>query len=256
MPCSKALIEDPKDVLGLFDKHVLKQLVKAEPSEVEKWVFEVGRFSDTWAERRLRGRRLYAALFHSLIKPVGPDDPFTTGGSSLMTIDMLLTFCGPKSNATTWSGCIDSGYESGCLSPSTVANFTYGECGPSSWYGPYLFTISSAPAYYNDPSVVTAFAKPCPVASSSPDISGKPKMNETVKLRCVNGQDASNKIFFNRYLAVDSSTNTYSFAGSSLGASSNGTDAYHWIYALPGTSATKGSLDVYYFFLTTGFYYG
>jgi hypothetical protein len=260
MSCGKAILETPSDVVSQIHRHVLKKLARLSPSFVENHVVEIGKFSDTWAPKRLRGRRLYAAVFHAISKPVSPDDPFTTGGASMMTIDMVYTFCGPKpasgQSPATWSGCVDSAYEGGsCLPSTTVASINYSECGYSTYYAPYMFTLSTSPSSYQDVNVVTAFAKPCPVASSAPAISGKPQMSDTVKLRCVNGQDTTNKAYYNRYVAVDSSTNTYSFAGLSIGASSNGTDAYHLMYSVPGSSVTKGSTDVYYYFFTAGFYY-
>jgi hypothetical protein len=236
---------------------VLKKLARLSPSFVENHVVEIGKFSDTWAPKKLRGRRLYAAVFHSLIKPVGPDDPFTTEGAAMMTGQIVYTVCGIQNASTTWSGCLDSAYEGGsCYPTSTAANINFGQCYYITAYAPYMFTLSAAPSTFSDANVVTAFAKPCPVASSAPAISGKPQMSDTVKLRCVVGQDATNKAFYDRYVAVDSSTNTYSFAGLSIGGVyKDGTAVYHDMYSVPGSSVTKGSTDVYYYFFTAGFYY-
>jgi len=257
MSCGKAVLETPNDVVSQIHRPVLKKLAVKSPSWVENHVVEVGRFSDTWAPRKLRGRRLYAAVFHSLSKPVGPDDPFTTLGAIKMTLHLLYSICGPQSTSTTWSGCIDSAYESNCNPTSTVATITFGQCEYyTGYYAPYMFTLSASPSSATDSTVITAFAKPCPVASSAPAISNKPQMSDTVKLRCVRGQDSTNKAYYNRYVAVDSSTNTYSFAGLSIGSSDN-TGAYisHDMYSVPGSSVTKGSTDVYYYFFTAGFYY-
>ena len=261
MSCGKAILETPNDVIGQIHRSVLKKLAVKSPSWVENHVVEVGKFSDTWAPKRLRGRRLYAAVFHSLIKPVGPDDPFTTLGASTMTLQLVLTICGPKPSSgtpATWSGCTDSAYEEGTCDPSaSVATMDFSECKYyENYYAPYMFTISASPSDATDLNVVTAFAKPCPVASSAPAISGKSQMSDTVKLRCVRGKDTTNKAYYNRYVAVDSSTNTYSFAGLSIGgAHKDGTTVYHDMYSVPGSSVTKGSTDVYYYFFTAGFYY-
>jgi len=255
MSCGKAILETHRDVVEQIHRHVLKKLARLSPSFVENHVVEIGKFSDTWAPKRLRGRRLYAAVFHSLIKPTGPDDPFTSTGSIKMTEAFVKTLCGPQSTSTTWSDCLDSAYEGyPCMSRSDAANINFGGCAHVE-YAPYMFTLSSAPSGPSDFNAVTAFAKPCPVAANAPTLSGKPQMSDTVKLRCVTGQDTTNKAFYNRYVAVDSSTNTYSFAGLSLGASSASNYAYHDVYSVPGSSVTKGSTDVYYYFFTAGFYY-
>jgi len=261
MSCGKAVLETPNDVVSQIHRPVLKKLAVKSPSWVESHVVEVGRFSDTWAPKRLRGRRLYAAVFHAISKPVSPDDPFTTLGASKMTLHIVYAICGPQNASTTWSGCIDSAYEGGsCLPSSTAATIDFGQCEyTTDYYAPYMFTISASPSSGTDSTVVTAFAKPCPVASSALAISGKPQMSDTVKLRCVRGQDTTNKAYYNRYVAVDSSTNTYSFAGLSIGALSKDASGniyvYHDMYSVPGSSVTKGSTDVYYYFFTAGFYY-
>jgi hypothetical protein len=253
MTCGKAILETPNDVVEQIHRPVLKKLAVKSPSWVENHVVEVGRFSDTWAPKRLRGRRLYAAVFHAISKPVSPDDPFTSKGADYMTREIVKTICGTKSTATTWSGCLDSAYESACPSASNV---NYGECFSSYDYGPYLFTINATPSNDAPLNSITAFAKPCPVASSAPSITGKPQMSDTVKLRCYDGLDATNKAYYNRYVAVDSSTNTYSFTGLSVGTSSDGdVNTTHWMYSIPGSSVSKGASDVYYYFFTAGFYY-
>jgi hypothetical protein len=261
MSCGKAILETPSDVVSQIHRHVLKKLARLSPSFVENHVVEIGKFSDTWAPKKLRGRRLYAAVFHALSKPVSPDDPFTASGSLKLTIHIVYAICGPQSGASnpiTWSGCIDSAYEGGsCLPSAVAANINFNQCEYiGDYYAPYMYTLSAAPSSYTDFNVVTAFAKPCPVASSAPAISGKPRMSDTVKLRCVQGNDTTNKAFYNRYVAVDSSTNTYSFAGLSIGgAYKDGGTVYHDMYSVPGSSVSKGSTDVYYYFFTAGFYY-
>ncbi len=257
MSCGKAVLETPNDVVEQIHRPVLKKLAVKSPSWVESHVVEVGRFSDVWAPKRLRGRRLYAAVFHALSKPVSPDDPFATLGSLYATRAIWYELCGPQSTSTTWSGCVDSAYEGGtCLDSATVAGTNYGKCiiTATTTYAPYLFTLAASPASATDLTAVSAFAKPCPVASSAPAVSTYPQMSDTVKMRCVSGNDSTNKAYYNRYVAVDSSTNTYSFAGLSIGAST-GSTVQHFMYSVPGSSVSKGSTDVYYYFFTAGFYY-
>jgi hypothetical protein len=256
MSCGKALLETPKDAVEQLRPDLLKKLSRLSPSPVEDNVIEVGTFSDTWAPEGLRGRRLYVALFHSISKPVGPDDPFTFEGSSALTKEAAKTACGPRSPSVNWSGCVDPSYEygNGCIPPDQL---NYSECFSDTYYAPYLFTLNATPDNRSPLSSITAFAKPCPVASSAPDISGKPRMSDTVKIRCYNGTDTNNKINYNRYVAVDSSTNAYQFSGMSLGVSAKGDDptTRHWVYAMSSSTASKSSIDVYYFFFTVGFYY-
>jgi hypothetical protein len=142
------------------------------------------------------------------------------------------------------------------MSSTDVAGTNYGKCiiTATTTYAPYLFTLAASPASATDISAVSAFAKPCPVASSAPAVSTYPQMSDTVKMRCVSGNDSTNKAYYNRYVAVDSSTNTYSFAGLSIGAST-GSAVQHFMYSVPGSSVSKGSTDVYYYFFTAGFYY-
>ncbi|MEM0239787.1 MAG: hypothetical protein QXT00_09200, partial [Ignisphaera sp.] len=84
MACSKAIIEEPKDVyLELSDK--AKLFRKFEPSPVERRVFELGRFSD-WTPKHLRGKRAYAVFAESVMKPFGKyDDPLYQSGASALT---------------------------------------------------------------------------------------------------------------------------------------------------------------------------
>jgi len=253
MACSKAIIEEPKDVyLEFSDK--AKLFRKFEPSPVERRVFELGRFSD-WAPKKLRGRRAYAVFAESIMKPFGKyDDPLFREGARAAIITFFKTWCGPKGNAS-WANCVDSGYESGCASEFGPGNKeTYDQCVLES-YGPALFAHSSRPTSIGDLNSIAAYAKPCPVASSTPDLKDKTKMSDTVKIRCVAGLDTTNSAYYNRYIAVDSSGNTYSFRYFSLGDIVTHVVAVYWTLYDTGATTTKGSTDVYYYIYTIGFYF-
>lgn len=257
MACSKAIIEEPKDVyLELSDK--AKLFRKFEPSPVERRVFELGRFSD-WAPKKFRGRRAYAVFAESIMKPFGKyDDPLYQSGASALTYALFYTWCGPRGTTTWGSACVDSGYESGCLASSTVASLDFSTCyAGGSNYAPALFAHSSQPANNQDAAPISAYAKPCPVAPSTPDLPNKTRMSDTVKVRCVLGNDTTNKAFYNRYIALDSSSSSYPFRYFSLGMISPGTtpSPAYWTLYDTGASTTKGSTDVYYYIYTIGIYY-
>lgn len=256
MACSKAIIDEPKDVyLEFSDK--AKLFRKFEPSPVERRVFELGRFSD-WAPKHLRGKRAYAVFAESIMKPFGKyDDPLFREGARAAIVTLFMTWCGPIGNAS-WANCVDPGYESGCANefgPGSNKE-TYAHCvmgGPS--YAPALFAHSSRPTNIGDLNSISAYAKPCPVASSTPDLKDKIKMSDTVKIRCVAGLDTTNSAYYNRYIAVDSSGSSYSFRYFSLGAIGSPVIVIHWTLYDTGATTTKGATDVYYYIYTIGFYF-
>lgn len=256
MACSKAIIDEPKDVyLEFSDK--AKLFRKFEPSPVERRVFELGRFSD-WAPKHLRGKRAYAVFAESIMKPFGKyDDPLFREGARMAIVTLFKTWCGPTGNAS-WENCVDSGYESACaeeFGPGRNKE-TYANCvmAPGS-YAPALFAHSSKPTSIADLDSIAAYAKPCPVASSTPDLKDKTKMSDTVKIRCVAGLDTTNNAYYNRYIAVDSSGNSYQFRYFSLGHIASPVIVVYWTLYDTGATTTKGSTDVYYYIYTIGFYF-
>jgi len=233
----------------LVKEDYVKKLVKYEPSPIVTdsegigGVWEVGKFSDS-APKHLRRRRLYTAIFHATLQP-SPSDPPTSLGAGVIEWYQFLGMCAPKGNAS-WSGCTDSLESCGWYNlVSSYANYSICFFDQTDRFGPYLLIFSSAPTSNNGLTPVSAYAKPCPVESSAPDFSGKSKIPVPLKLRAWGCTDTTNKLVYNRYVTIDSSTNTYTIAGGGLGYSVPGPNVFYWmVYMLP-SSTTKGSGDVF-----------
>ena len=234
----------------LVKEDYVKKLVKYEPSPIVTdsegigGVWEVGKFSDS-APKHLRRRRLYTAIFHATLQP-SPSDPLTSLGALTVAWFQLLGMCGPKDSTPSWSGCTDSLEQCGWANlVSTRANYSTCFIETSGTYAPYLLILLAQPASNTDLTAVSAYAKPCPVESSAPDLSGKSKIPVPLKLRAWGCTDATNKLVYNRYVTIDSSTNTYTIAGGGLGYTSSSQSIIYWmVYMLP-SSTTKGSGDVF-----------
>jgi len=235
---------------SLVKEDYVKKLVKYEPSPILTdsegigGVWEVGKFSDS-APKHLRRRRLYTAIFHATLQP-SPSDPLTFHGADIIAWFQLLGMCAPMGNAS-WKNCTDSLEQ--CGNYQYIESYAnYSKCMEgtevSSAYGPYLLIFSSTPSSNVGTTPVSAYAKPCPVESSAPDISGKPKIPVPLKLRAWGCTDSTNKLVYNRYVTIDSSTNTYTIAGGGLGYHDGNTVVYWMVYMLP-SSTTKGSGDVF-----------
>ena len=228
------------DIPGWLKPHV--RLSKPSPiildSEGIGGIFDYGRLSDM-APKELRGRRLYTALMHVLLKP-SESDPPTRSGAYALKYAALTTFAGPRSSTTNWGDCTDAYETCSVWSGGTI---TY-ECGFSASYAPYFFVLSSAPASSTDLNAVTAFAKPCPVSASAPDISGKSRMGD-LKLRAAGCDDATNRLIYSRYVALDTTTASYTIAGGALARANSSTSADMLMYYMLPSSTSKGSGDIF-----------
>jgi len=236
------MCRDHLDVPGWLKPHV--RLTKPSPiildSEGIGGVFDHGKFSDT-APKELRGRRLYTALMHVLLK-YSESDPPSRSGAYALKYAALTTFAGPESSEVNWSDCTDA-YET--CSVWLARTVTY-KCGYSASYAPYFFVLSSTPSSSTDLNAVAAYAKPCPVASSAPDISGKSRMGD-LKLRAAGCDDSTNKLIYSRYVALDTSTSSYTIAGGAIARASSSTSIDMLMYYMLPSSTSKGSGDVFQF---------
>ena len=234
------MCRDNLDVPGWLKPHV--RLSKPSPiildSEGIGGVFDHGKFSDT-APKELRGRRLYTALMHVLLK-YSESDPPSRSGAYALKYAALTTFAGPESSEVNWNDCTDA-YET--CSVWSGGSVTY-ECGFSGSYAPYFFVLSSTPSSSTDLNAVAAYAKPCPVASSAYDLSGKSRMGD-LKLRAWACDDSTNRLVYSRYVALDTSTSSYTIAGGALANVTSATGGSMFMFYMLPSSTSKGSGDVF-----------
>ena len=246
--------------IDLIPRYHAKRLIKLEPSPIVLdaegigGIIEAGKFSDVWAPREYRNRKLYIALFHATLKP-SPSDPPTVGGAFIIAwYGISLSICSPLDQNVDWSNCQDSQYEA--CSAGTPAYLNYTKCHMAQpHYGPYMYILNASPSSTDDETVISAHAKPCPVASAAPQVAGKPLMSSHVLLRALGCQDTANKLFYTRFSAEDRTTQTYTIAGGAMGSGTSTKPNYLLVYTLP-SSTTKGATDVYYYIYHIGVPYG
>ncbi len=193
-------------------------------------------------------RRVYALIAKSEVKALDPLDPVTMGGALLTSMAISeFTLWAPQSSSTNWGNCADSQYES-CSLTSAPSTLTYAySYYPSNAWGPYLFiynsTVTGTPLPTN--TTPTAYALPCPLSSPA-TLTNVLTMNGKVLLRAWVCQNSSSSLYYTRYSAQDSSTNSYTIAAAGLGLINGGTPSANFIYNLSSTY-TKGSTDIYYY---------
>lgn len=229
---------------------------KYEPSPIiDGVVYEIGVLKDYPPLDGLGGRRVYTLLANTEIGVLNDiEDPMTQLGA-LITLE-TLNLAGlwtPTNSSYNWGSCGDSQYESCSLvTQSTLNTLTYAraDAAQTGLYGPYIFISGSAISGSPLPTTTTptAYAPPCPIGSSAPSVTNSLKMNGSVLLRAWMCLNTSSKLYYVRYSALDSSTNSYTIAAAGLGRvnSSNGNAYWDFVYNLP-SSASKGSTDIYYY---------
>jgi len=260
-----------REVLLDVPQWLLKRMVKVDPSPViggdGEGVYYIGRFSDTWADPDQRGKDFYYAHAKVILSPGSAntlsskavtalgDPPFASFASALCAI-FLLNFCGPQSTSYTWNNCLDPAFEgtgTGCYPSGTVSSYSFSQC-YTTYAAPSMFIFSGAPSSESDMTYLTAYSKPCPVASSAPSLS----VNQTsgnVLIRAVGCDDPSNKVRYVRYTSEDKSSASYNIAYIGMGSITGTSSIYTSIRYGLTSSVTKGSTDYYYYIYTIGFQY-
>ena len=261
-----------REVLLDVPQWLLKRMVKVEPSPVVggdgEGVYYVGKFSDTWAPDDLRNREFYYAHAKAILSPGNfrscknndeIKDPAYQEFANYLAFIYFKNVCGP-SGSNSWQTCYDPQFESsgaGCFSQASLNSYDYSSC-YSMFYAPAMFIFSAAPSSYNDMTNLVAYAKPCPVYSSTPSLSGKAEMSGKVLVRAVGCYDTSNSVSYVRYTSEDKINNSYTISYIGMGEiASLGTSVSIQIdlrYPL-SASVTKGATDYYYYIYTIGFQY-
>jgi len=268
-----------REVLLDVPQWLLKKVVKADPSPIAgrdgEGVYHIGKFSDVWAPKDLRGRDFYYLHAKAVLTPdvkvenskpqclgsISADegDPLFDIGATLVSLAFFQTFCAPAGATADWSNCLDPQFETGgtCYSNTTVGGVNYSKCvvTATTYYGPYMFIHNVAPASNTDTTSIAAFSRPCPVYSSAYALTGKSETSGRVLIRAVGCDDASNKVRYVRYTSEDRSTASYTIAYIGLGIALSASAVQHWFrYALT-SSVTKAASDYYYYIYTIGFQY-
>lgn len=275
MPIPKSDYEVVLDV----PQWLLKKMVKVEPSPVSggdgEGVYYIGKFSDTWAPKDLRNKEFYYLHAKAILSPdvktvnatpqclngVNTDvgDPLFDVGATLLSLALFTLLCAPAGASANWSSCLDPQFESGgtCYSSSTVGGVDYSKCivGATTYYGPYMFIHSVAPASSTDITSVVAYSKPCPVYSSAYSLSGKTETSGRLLIRAVGCDDASNKVKYVRYTSEDRSTASYTISYVGLGIATSTSGVQHWFRYALSSSVIKASTDYYYYIYTVGLQY-
>ena len=164
-----------------------------------------------------------------------------------------LSMCGTNDQNVDWSTCKDSQYEPCSVGDATLLKYT--KCYWGENYGPYMYILNASPSSTTDETVISAHAKPCPVASIAPPVANKPLMSTHTLLRALGCRDDANKLWYTRFSAEDRTTQTYTIAGGAIGMGISYWPKYILVYMLP-SSTTKGATDVYYYIYHIGVPYG
>ncbi|MCI4409935.1 MAG: hypothetical protein JHC26_12650 [Thermofilum sp.] len=260
-----------RDVILDVPKFLLKRMVKVDPSPVSgregEGIYYIGKFSDTWADYDLRGKDFYYAHAKVILSPRSVNDlnskvmsafgdpPFASFSSALCAI-FFTAFCGP-SGSTTWQNCLDPSFESsgtGCYPSGTVGAYDYSKC-YNTYAAPSMFIFSGAPSSESDMTYLTAYSKPCPVASTAPTLSGKTQTSGNVLVRAVGCDDSSNKVRYVRYTSEDKGSASYTIAYIGMGSITGTSSIYTALRYGLSASVTKGATDYYYYIYTIGFQY-
>jgi len=271
MPIPKSDYEVVLDV----PQWLLKKMAKVEPSPIVggdgEGVYYIGKFSDTWAPEDLRNKNFYYFHAKAILSPdvktedtkpqclTGAGDPLFPLGATLLSLALFREFCAPAGATADWSNCLDPQFETGgtCYSNTTVGGVNYSHCivGATTYYGPYMFINSAAPASETDITSVAAFSRPCPVYSSAYALTNIPETSGKVLIRAVGCDDASNKVKYVRYTSEDRNTTTYTIAYLSLGIATSTSGVQHWFRYGLASSVVKNANDYYYYIYTVGLQY-
>ena len=263
-----------REVLLDVPQWLMKKVVKADPSPIAgrdgEGVYHIGRFSDVWAPKDLRGKDFYYLHAKAVLTPdvkvqkpqclsganASDGDPLYPRFATALSVIFFLSVCGP-SGSTSWSNCLDPQFEStgtGCYPSGTVSSYDYSQC-YSSAYAPSMFIFSASPSSDQDITNLVAYSKPCPVYSSTPSLTGKSETSGRVLIRAVGCDDASNRVRYVRYTSEDRSTASYTISyigiGEIVSSSLIITDARYGL----SSSVTKAANDYYYYIYTIGFQY-
>jgi len=251
-------------------------MVKIEPSPIAgsdgEGVYYIGKFSDTWAPEDLRNKDFYYLHAKAFLIPdskikqdlprclnnsyINDGDPLFPAFASVLSLMFFLKICGPTGSSE-WTSCLDPQFESsgtGCYPSGTISSITYSEC-YTSGYAPSMFVFGSTPTSDSDFTNVTAYSKPCPVAPSTPSLTGKPETSGRVLIRAVGCDDSSNRVRYIRYTSEDRSTASYTISAIGIGMIiSSSLIQIYTRYGL-SSSVTKSPTDYYYYIYTIGFQY-
>jgi len=260
-----------RDVLLDVPQWLLKKVVKADPSLIAgrdgEGVYHIGKFSDVWAPKSLRGKDFYYLHAKAVLTPdvkvqkpqclIGANasdgDPLYPRFAHFLSEIFFLNVCGPTGSAS-WSNCLDPQFERTGACSDSVASYNYSKCF-STAYAPSMFIFSASPSSDQDITNLVAYSKPCPVYSDTPSLTGKSETSGRVLVRAVGCQDDSNRVNYVRYTSEDRSTASYTISyigiGEILGPSLIIT---YTRYGLP-SSVTKAANDYYYYIYTIGFQY-
>jgi len=245
--------------IDLIPRYHAKRLVKLEPSPIILdsegigGIIEVGKFSDVWAPKEYRNRRLYVALFHATLKPSPSDPPTADGALYIVLYGIPLSMCGTNDQNVDWSNCKDPQYEAACM--GDPRDISYPKCYWSIAHGPYMYILNASPSSPADKDVISVHAKPCPVASVAPQVADKPLMSTHTLLRALGCKDTANRLCYSRFSAEDRTTQSYTIAGGAMGLGYSTIPDYFLVYMLP-SSTTKGATDIYYYIYHIGIPYG
>jgi len=250
-----------RDVLLDVPQWLLKKVVKADPSPIAgrdgEGVYHIGRFSDTWAPKDLRGKEFYYLHAKAVLAPdqtSGAEDPLFAVFATLLCYIFFVNFCGPKGTAN-WSNCLDPQFEgtSPCYLSSTISGTDFSQCMYSTAYAPAMFIYNSSATF--DMTTLVSYSKPCPTAANAPSLSGKSEMSGRTLIRAVGCDDSSNRVRYVRYTAEDRNTASYAIAAVGLGAIVDASTIYRNTAYPLSSSVTKNANDYYYYIYTIGFQY-
>jgi len=229
---------------------------KFEPSPIiDEVLYHVGVLKDDAVRRvtpkkeRPNKRDVYALVAKSLLRPKIEEDPLTTFGA-LLGIRALVqgALFAPNNSSINWANCGDSQYET-CSFTSDLSTITYGySLYTSTTHGPYLFINSTAISGSPLPTTTApiAYAQPCPISNPNTITNATYLINGKVMLRAWACQNSSSSLYYTRFSATDSSTNSYTIAAAGMGVAVGQTANWSFVYNLP-SSSSKASTDIYYY---------
>lgn len=236
---------------------------KFEPSPIiDEVLYHVGVLKDDAVKRvtpkkakadkhdvKVNKREVYALVAKSLLRPQIEEDPLTTFGASGSLSAINYTHLWGPRGTSNWASCADSQYETcSALLQSSLSALDYTLSMWSTAHGPYMFIHDSALSGTPLPTATTpkVYALPCPL-SSPYTISTSLQMNGKVLLRAWLCQNTSSSLYYVRYSAQDSTTNSYTIAAAGMGIlQNNGSPYWSFVYNLP-SSSSKASTDIYYY---------
>lgn len=236
---------------------------KFEPSPIiDEVLYHVGVLKDDAVKRvtpkkakadkhgvKVNKREVYALVAKSLLRPQIEEDPLTTLGA-LIGIRALVqgALFAPNNSSINWANCGDSQYET-CSFTSDLSTITYGySLYVTNTHGPYFFINSTAISGSPLPTTTApiAYAQPCPISNPNTITNATYLINGKVMLRAWACQNSSSSLYYTRFSATDSSTNSYTIAAAGMGVAVGSVANWHYVYNLP-SSSSKASTDIYYY---------